>query len=66
MFPSSLVLHSMEFKINFPFKMHIGCLYNRQTPGPGGLKKINTSKGLPVDTAPNITGILTFGQILVE
>lgn len=46
--------------------MHIGHLHNHQTPGAGGLKKINTNKGLSVDTNPKITGILTFGQILVE
>lgn len=46
--------------------MHIGYLHYHKTPGAGGLKKINTNKGLSVDTAPNIMGILTFGQILVE
>lgn len=45
--------------------MPIGHLHNHQTPGAGGLKKINTNKGLPVDVTSNITGILTFGQILV-
>lgn len=50
----------------FPFKMHIGHLHNHhQTPGAGGLKKINPNKGFSGDTTAHST-VLTFGQRLVQ